>query len=231
LVQASGLSVPAVGKVIEVDGRFGLEYERVEGVSMLQAILQRPWRFAAYARQLAGLQAEMHAIRLPEMPSQKDKLAWKIHGAAPLPENVRQAALQALDRLPEKDCLCHGDFHPSNILLNKRSQVIIDWLDASRGSPVMDIARSTLLFGGGPLPPGTPWAAPVLHRWFYCVYLQRYCQLNPIDPKELAASIPVAAAARLAENIHSDEARLLSIAEKLVDEHKPSAGTPGFPKQ
>jgi hypothetical protein len=31
LVQASGLPVPVVDQIVEIDGRFGLEYERVDG--------------------------------------------------------------------------------------------------------------------------------------------------------------------------------------------------------
>jgi uncharacterized protein (TIGR02172 family) len=217
LVYASGLPVPAVGEEVEMHGRFGLEYERVQGVSMLQTILQKPWRFVAYARKLAELQAEIHKIKLPELPSQKDRLEIKIRRTAILPENVRQAALQALQKVPDQDWLCHGDFHPGNVLIGERGPVIIDWLDGSHGSPVMDVARSSLLFGGGPLPEGTPWVVRVLQGRYYQLYLARYRQLHPFDRKEMAEWVPVAAAARLFENIRYDEKRLLSLANRLVE--------------
>ena len=44
MVHATGLPVPAVGEIIEIDGRFGLEMERVDGISMLQALTQQPWK-------------------------------------------------------------------------------------------------------------------------------------------------------------------------------------------
>jgi len=216
LVHATGLPVPAEGEILEFDDRFGLEYERVDGISMLQAMMQQPWKFGAFAHQLAELQAQLHKMKLPELPSLKEKLQRKIHGALKLPENLRQAALQALERLPDEDWLCHGDFHPNNILLTSSGPVIIDWIDAARGSPILDIARSTLLIGGGPLPPGTPWVVKLLRGWFYQTYLQHYFQLNPIDRTQLADCIPVVAAARLDENIHMDEKRLLSLAYRLV---------------
>jgi uncharacterized protein (TIGR02172 family) len=216
LVRASGLPVPAVGEVIEVNGRFGLEYERVEGVSMLQALVQQPWKFASYARQLAGLQADMHKTKLLEMPSQKEKLARKIRGAEILPENVRRAALETLEGLLDQEWLCHGDFHPNNILLTAHGPVIIDWIDASRGSPLMDVARSTLLFGGGALPPGIPHWVKIVRGWFYRCYLQRYFEQNPINQHELSRWIPVAAAARLDENIYFDERWLFSLARRLL---------------
>ncbi|MFZ0534787.1 MAG: aminoglycoside phosphotransferase family protein [Anaerolineales bacterium] len=218
IVHATGLPVPAVGEIVEIDGRFGLEYERVDGITMLQAFIRKPWSFQVFARQLAELQADMHQRRVPEMPSQREKLARRIYRAEKLSENVRQAALKALELLPEDDKLCHGDFHPNNIMLTSHGPIIIDWIDASRGSPVVDVGRSTLLFGGGPLPPGTPaaWLVKILRRWFYLTYLRRYFQLNPADRQQLSSWIPVVAAARLNENILAEEARLLSIAQKLI---------------
>ncbi len=217
-VHMTGLPVPAVGEIIEVDGRFGLEYERVEGITMAQALVKEPWKFAIFARQLAELQAEMHMRRVAEMPPQRARLAQKIKSASSLPEHVRLVAIKTLERLPQDDKLCHGDFHPNNILMTSRGPVIIDWIDASRGSPVMDVARSTLLFGGGPLPPGTPapWLVRILRSWFYRFYLRRYFQLNPTDRQQLSTWVSVAAAARLSENIPGDGERLLSIAQNLV---------------
>jgi uncharacterized protein (TIGR02172 family) len=217
-VHVAGLPVPAVGKIVELDGRFGIEYERVEGTSMLDMLFCRPWHYQRLAYQLAELQAEMHQLSVPGLPSQCDTLERKIRKAKPLPEKVRQAALDALDALPTEGKLCHGDFHPGNILLTQRGAVIIDWIDASSGNPLLDVARSTLLFGGGPLPPGAARKGLVwlIRGLFYRAYLDRYCQLHPLDKKELSHWLPVAAAARLSENITGDEQRLLSIAEKLV---------------
>jgi len=218
IVHATGLPVPGVGEIVEIEGRFGLEYERVDGITMLQAFMSKPWSFPVFARQLAELQADMHGRRVPGMPSQRERLSRKIKKARKLSENVRQAALKALELLPEDDKLCHGDFHPNNIVLTSHGPVIIDWIDASRGYPLADVARSSILIGGGPLPPGTPlvWLVKILRRWFHLIYLKRYFQLNPAGRRQLSTWVPVVAAARLDENIHVDEARLLSIAQKLV---------------
>ena len=110
----------------------------------------------------------------------------------------------------------HGDFHPENILLTQRGPVILDWIDASRGRPILDVARSTLLFGGGGLPPSVPQVIKLLRGWFYRIYLHHYNHLNAIEHSELNRWIPVVAAARLDENIRNDEKRLLSLAHRLV---------------
>jgi len=218
IVHDTGLPVPAVGEIVEIDGRFGLECERVDGMTMLQAFMKQPWKLPIFARQLAELQADMHKLRVPELPSQRERLERKIRNAGLFSENLRQAALHTLELLPEDDKLCHGDFHPNNIVLSSHGPVIIDWMDASRGSSIMDVARSTLLMGGGPLPPGTPfmWLVKQLRNWFYQAYLRRYFQLSPTDKQKLSTWVPVAAAARLDENITDDEPRLLSIAQNLL---------------
>jgi uncharacterized protein (TIGR02172 family) len=218
LVHATGMPVPSAGEIIEIDNRFGLEYERVEGMTMLQALMKRPWKFPLFARQLAEIQVEMHTCRVPGLPSQRDRLELKINRACLLPNDVRQAALHALAGMPDDDKLCHGDFHPGNIVLTSRGPVVIDWIDASRGSPIMDVARSTLLMGGGALPPGTPvkWLVRLLRGWSYKIYLKHYFQLSTADRNQLSHWVPVAAAARLDENIQMDEDRLLALAKQLI---------------
>src|SRR4030042_1798431 len=218
IVHATGLPVPAVGEIIEIDGRFGLELERVDGITMLQALTRRPWKLRYYACQLAELQADMHQCRVPDLPSLGERLVHKINRAEKLPENVRLAALKALEALPENDILCHGDFHPGNILLTTRGPVIIDWIDASSGCPVLDVARSSLLFGNGRIPSGIPgaWLIRIFQHRFYIIYRNRYFQLNPIDQQQLSRWIPVVAAARLDEHVYFDEDRLLSIAQTLI---------------
>ncbi len=224
IVYTTGLPVPAVGEIIEIEDRFGLELERVDGISMLQALTKTPWKFPHYARQLAELQVDMHTRQLPELPSLGERLTRKINQADKLTEEVRRAALKELEQLPEDDKLCHGDFHPGNILLTSHGPVIIDWIDASRGRPVLDVARSSLLFGGGPIPPGTPaaWLLNLLQRWFYLIYKRHYFKLNPADRQQLSKWIPVVAAARLDENITMDESRLLSIAQTLIQKDRSS---------
>ncbi len=218
-VHSTGLPVPAVGEVLEVDGRYGLELERLDGISMLEAMANEPEKFQVYADQLAELQSESQKHRMPELPDLGERLRRKIMNVQTLPERVRAAALEMLVGLPEDDKLCHGDFHPGNILLSAHGPVIIDWIDAAHGSPILDFARSTLLFGGVQLPaefPGAGQLNPILED-FYDAYRKRYFELNPVDPQEFNRWLPVVAAARLDENIYYDEQRLLSIAKKLVD--------------
>lgn len=139
-VHASGLPVPAAGDILQVNGRNGLVYERVDGTSMWELLGRYPWRVARYARQTAELHAQMHAADIqPDIPSQRTRLERKIGSADRLPAAVKDVVLNTLAGLPDGDRLCHGDFHPGNILLTADRAVIIDWIDASRGNPLADV--------------------------------------------------------------------------------------------
>jgi uncharacterized protein (TIGR02172 family) len=217
-VHATGLAVPAVGDVIEVDGRWGIVYERVNGVSMLQRLTGRPWTVLRMARTLAELQAAMHSRRAPELPSQRQRLQRRIQAAEPLPPDLKDAALQALARLPEAHAVCHGDFHPDNVLLTARGPVVIDWVDATQGHPLADVARTCLLLRLGGLPSNVARRGFILalRTSFHTAYLRRYFQLRPGSRELLAAwQVPVAAA-RLEEGIVEEEDRLIELVRALL---------------
>ena len=202
-VHAAGLPVPEVGEIVEVGGRLGLEYERVEGVSMGQVMRARPWTIKRLMRLLADLQAAMHAIRgVAGLPWQRERLVSKIGEARGLEPRVREAALRALERMPDGDRLCHGDFHPENVLLTSRGPLVIDWIDATLGNPLADVARTTVLMGGGKAPGGLfSRAEQAVTAWAHQVYLRRYLELRGGGEEEYRAWLPIVAAGRMSEGI------------------------------
>jgi uncharacterized protein (TIGR02172 family) len=182
-VHAAGLPAPATYELVEIDGRKGIVFERIEGPSMFDYVVARPWTLFAAARQLAELHAQLHGVTAPaELPSQREQFERYI-AAATFSDDEKEATRRCLDRLPQGDAVCHGDFHPGNILLTKRGPVIIDWSTASRGHPLGDVAGTSMLFEVGGLPEGSPMHIRVLFRCtraLLCVtYLKRYFQLRP----------------------------------------------------
>jgi len=217
-VCATGLPVPTVGEIVNVNGREGLLYQKCEGQPMGDDLAKHPWRLVSYARTWTELHAEMHARPIQaDLPSLRRRLEHKIRDAKPLPENLRAAALKALEAMPDGDRLCHGDFHPGNIMLSQPEPVIIDWIDATIGSPLADVARTSILVQGMiEVEPQFSRFQRFGLRLMHVVYLRRYFQLRPDGFDEYRRWLPIVAAARLNENVPGWDAFLLAQAGMLL---------------
>jgi aminoglycoside phosphotransferase (APT) family kinase protein len=201
-VHAAGLPVPAAFEVIEVEGRCGIIFERIDGVSLLGYTQTRPWTLFGAIRLLAELHVQIHRCKAPvELPSLHERLAAGIEAVSDLSEADRQNAARHLADLPEGTALCHGDFHPGNVLITPRGPVVIDWDSASRGDPLGDVACTSRLMRAAGLP---PWAPGWMHLLLWCLrpvmhraYLKRYFQLYGGTPQQIGAwQAPLAVAAK-----------------------------------
>jgi Ser/Thr protein kinase RdoA (MazF antagonist) len=202
-VQAAGLAVPQVGEIVEVDGRLGLAYQRLEGASMGEEMAARPWRLGRLAQQLAELHARMHDTGgIEGMPPQRERLESKIRQAKGLSVTLQESLLQALEGMPTGDCLCHGDFHPWNVLMTAGGAVVIDWDSATCGNPLADVARTAVLLAGvSKMSEMVTWREKLAARWCRRVYLGRYFKIRPGGEEECRAWRPIVAAARMSEGI------------------------------
>lgn len=203
-VHASGVKAPAVKKLIQVQGRNGLIYERVAGESMFDVLQRKPWRVFKYARILASLHAQMHECNFnaTDIPSQRKRLENKINHAGALSAALKASLLSALQSLPEGDRVCHGDFHPANVLVSGEEANVIDWVDASRGNPLADVARTSIIAlgeaEGGEIP--NPLMKGFI-KLFHSMYLRYYFRLRPGGEDEYHRWLPIIAGARLSEGI------------------------------
>jgi aminoglycoside phosphotransferase (APT) family kinase protein len=201
-IHASGLSVPAVDGLVSVDGRRGLVYQRIDGGNMLEILWCKPWRASCYARMMADLHVEMHGKSAPaDLPSQKQRLARNINRAEGLPGDIRSRALAALESMPDGDRLCHGDFHPGNILMTAGGGIVIDWIDATSGRPMADLARTTVIATGAVARQIDSALQRLVVRVLHSSYLRRYFRLRPDGEDEYRRWLPLVAAARVAEGI------------------------------
>ncbi|MEM9777616.1 MAG: aminoglycoside phosphotransferase family protein, partial [Chloroflexota bacterium] len=205
------LPVPKVGELLEINGRNGLEFEHLDGKNMLELLDEDSSLGANFAKRLAQLQIKMHRLDVDhiELRSQREKLVDNIGRAAPLSDEMKQMLLAQLEQLPDGQSLCHGDFHPGNIVVAAGQEYIVDWNDCSLGNPLADLARSTILFIGGITgneEPNPEFEALVTA--FHDHYLYRYLELYSADEAEQAAAraeyeqwLPIIAGARLCEGI------------------------------
>jgi uncharacterized protein (TIGR02172 family) len=215
-VHTAGIPSPAAGEIVEVNGRRGLVYERIDGISMLQEMNSRPWTLLLHARSLAELQIKIHRQSITGLPSYKQRLHYDINNSQDLTENLRNKSLHLLESLPDGQTLCHGDYHPGNILLTSDGPVVIDWMTACSGNHWADVARTSLLLTIGPKGSGKQ-VSPVLRtaiRLYHRIYLNRYLAIVPDKSNELREWTPVIAAARLNEEIAPEREALLKLVQK-----------------
>lgn len=221
LASQAGVGAPRFDGIQQLEGRVGLIFERVEGPSMAHLITERPWSVLASARQLAARHAAIHRLPAPALRPQRARLERNIGAAPGLSAEVKARVLAALAGLPDGDRLCHGDLHPDNVLCTRRGPVVIDWQPACRGNPAADVARTLYLCAESAVPAGhfSPAARALIatfRRLFAAVYWRRYRALTGMPAEEVAAwRVPVLAA-RLAEHIPEEQARLVALVERSV---------------
>jgi aminoglycoside phosphotransferase (APT) family kinase protein len=219
-VHDAGLPAPRVDGLEQVDGRTGIVMQRVDGPPMLDGLLARPWRLWRAPHLMADLHVTIHAARVPSLPSYRDELGRRIAHVPGLPDDHRQAALDALDALPDGEAVCHGDFHPGNILMTASGPVVIDWTGARCGHPLADVARTRLLLTVGVDPHAQPGlrltVTDRLRGWFCRRYERRYCALTGTDPAAIDAWYLPLVAARLTEPIPEETDTVLALVAQLV---------------
>ena len=184
---------------------------------MLDALTSAPSQVAEYAQRLGALHAEMQeCVCYAGLPRQRQRLEDKIQRAGALPTRLRSPVLAVLESMPDGDRICHGDFHPGNVLLTAQGEVVIDWVDATCGDPLTDVARTTILTMGSV--DGDQSSSPSLRslaRRFHADYIRHYFDLRPSGMSEYRRWLPIVAAARLSENIPELEAWLVAEAQKI----------------
>lgn len=201
IAHSAGVPTPRPEGLVSVQDRAGIVFERCDGPTLYELIVARAQPPETLAALLFELQRAVHACVAPALPPLAAKLARRIPHARGVTEADRQAALALLADAPAADHLCHGDLHPINIIVGKERAVVIDWQDAARGEPAMDITR-TLLF----LHHARPGA---VDRSFRNAFLDAYLQLcRRAWEGRLEAlgrwQLPVAVA-RLAEPVEESE--------------------------
>jgi aminoglycoside phosphotransferase (APT) family kinase protein len=167
----AGYPVPVVYAADGTD----LVMERLDGMDMLAAIVQRPWTVRQHARTLADLHDRLHEITAPP--------GWKPgHG----------------------DKVLHLDLHPANVMLTSRGPVVIDWVNAQSGTPGADVAMAYLLMTTSDLDliplwlrPAAVWLRHVLVREFLGTvrdepwpHLARAAEARVADINTRASEVP-----------------------------------------
>lgn len=161
----------SVPRVLEVAAD-ALVLERIPGPTMFADLRRRPWGLPASARCLAELHLRLHEIEAPE----------------------------TLPAAGDGDRVLHLDLHPDNVILSPNGPVVVDWTNARRGDPALDVALTWVICAtsGG-----------VLAR----VFVRRF--LSHFDRPEVTRALPQAVARRVEDVNVTDRER--ARARRMLD--------------
>ena len=154
--RSAGVSVPQVYEEVVIDGRLGLMMERLEGSDLLTIIGQKPWLVFDSGRLTGEIHARINAARAPaSLPAVRDVVNRGLARLAPSEPTLVEWVGRILAHLPDGEALCHGDFHPGQVMSSGDRYAAFDWSGAKRGDPLFDYARTRVLLSMGEPPPGT----------------------------------------------------------------------------
>jgi aminoglycoside phosphotransferase (APT) family kinase protein len=211
----SGISVPEAYEIVTINGKKGIVFDRAEGNSLTSEILKSPSAALQSLKMMATLQASIHEKPAESLKVHKCSLKLQIQASC-LSETEKTAILDHLSDLPSDKQLCHGDFHPDNVLICAGTPIIIDWADAASGHPTADLARTILILRFGGLKKDRTFLG-LIRKWMCWFYIREYKKHRSFSVEECRMWELPLAAARLSESIplHEKEKLLVIIRSHL----------------
>jgi aminoglycoside phosphotransferase (APT) family kinase protein len=161
LTGQSGGSLGGAWAVMDyVDGR-----QLLAGFDGVAAIRQLPLLLRRLPRQLAATMTAIHGIdpepivervraAAPRAALSIDEIWHHLHAASGPFDSLRSALEHLRETMPSQGraVVCHGDFHPFNLLIDDAGKVtVLDWTGAAIAPAAFDVAFTGLLLRNPPL--------------------------------------------------------------------------------
>lgn len=199
-IEETGLNVPKVIEVAKHDGKWTFVTDYISGTTISKMMQDHPENMDGYLEMFTSLQVEVHSKTCPGLVMLKDKLK----------RYIRKSDLSATDRfdlydrlmaMPAHFKLCHGDFHPSNVVITEDgTPFIIDWSHAAQGNASADAVRTYLSLRMN-------WGLAVGE-----MYIKKYCEKSNTDIDYVQKWTPIIAAA---ETVRGNEEQREFLKQKI----------------
>ena len=194
----AGVAAPKVIDVSEYEpGCWGIQVEHLAGKTLAEVMEAEPENKAKYLDQFVRLQLEIQGHSAPLLPRQKDKFVRMIKSVDAINATTRYDLLMRLDGMKVEEKVCHGDFNPTNVLVDGDKMAVLDWAHATQGTPAADVAMTYMEFS---------FADADLAD----AYLDAYCEKADMPKQLFFQWLPIVAAAELARGHKDNEEALLS---------------------
>ena len=195
------LPIPEMMGTVEVGEETGVLFARVEGTHLRELLLADGAEVDVLLQKMAGIQREVcQPVLVDEtLPVLKEVCRQRIIETEELSREEKRWLYEKIDALPNERHLCHGDFHPDNILVSEDGEwFVIDWLTACLGSLEADVARTIVTMQYGLLHDGDEEETKQLWAHFE-TYWKTVKDLGAFDEEVYEAWLPILMGARLRE--------------------------------
>ncbi|MEG0273178.1 MAG: phosphotransferase [Hydrogenoanaerobacterium sp.] len=183
-IEETGLPIPKVLEVTKIDDKWAIVSDYIDGKTLAQLMQENPDKLEEYMNLFVDLQMEIHSKEAPLLTKLKDKMRRKI-SEAQIDATTRYDLHTRLESMPKHSKVCHGDYNPSNIIIDKDGKAyIIDWAHATQGNASADVARSYLLF----------WLAGEIDNAE--MYLNLFCKKSDTAKQYIQKWLPIVAASQ-----------------------------------
>lgn len=142
-INHSNFLKPKAYNIISYDNRKGIIYDKIVGESLLDWVL-RTSDLPGCAIIMAELHKAIGQNKISDVPNYKEFLKHHLSNTL-LSIDQQNEINQRIEQLPEGDTLCHGDFHPGNILILDGKAYVIDFMNICHGDFLYDVARTVYL--------------------------------------------------------------------------------------
>lgn len=186
-VEDTGLDIPKILEVTMIDGKWAIKREYIEGKTLQEIMDEDPKNIDTYIESLVDLQLKIHQKRNPQLNKLKDKMSKAISDLECIDDATKYDLHTKLEGMPKHTKLCHGDFCPENIIVDKDGKMhVVDWVHASQGNASADVARTYLLLA-------------LKNKKIAEKYMDIFCEKSGTLKQYVQNWLPIVAAAQLAK--------------------------------
>jgi len=198
----AGLPVPRLREVTKLDGKWAIIADFIEGPTLLERMEAEPEN-PELMELFVRLQMEVHGQYIPKAQRLQDKLERKL-AASGLDATTRYELQTRLEAMHQHKKACHGDFIPSNVILQRGRAFILDWNQLTQGNAAADAANTYITmekYGNADLAGA---------------YLKLYCEMSDTARQYVMKWVPIVAGAALGDCTEGDRAFYLKWCEGVV---------------
>jgi thiamine kinase-like enzyme len=183
------------------NNRTGIVFEKIDGESFMDLFQKNPILYFTKGQTLADIHKQILSKKISGIPTQVDEFKALINESPRINDKEKNQLLTILTK-PNANMLCHGDFHHGNVINTKSNKfVVLDWMDAFIGDPLLDIALTAVNAAVSDAPSHVPKIYKFTYEWLKKIVkldkriLNYYPEFNKKNIKEaviLAAGIHLA---------------------------------------